>query len=200
MSDLTIGVLGLQGAVEEHVKQVESLGIHAIIVKRPSQLNEIDGLIFPGGESTTMRKLIDQYGFFEPLIQFSKEQKPIFGTCAGMVLLAKDLEGSEVVHLGLMDIVVKRNAFGRQRESFEADLEVAGFDSPFHAVFIRAPYIKKVGGGVEILAEVDGHIVAARQGHLLTTAFHPELTEDSRFLELFVEMVNESKSKTFQKA
>jgi len=200
VSDLTIGVLGLQGAVGEHVKQVESLGIHAIIVKRPSQLNEIDGLIFPGGESTAMRKLIDQYGFFEPLKQFSKEQKPIFGTCAGMVLLAKELDGSEVVHLGIMDIVVKRNAFGRQRESFEADLEVAGFNSPFHAVFIRAPYIKKVGDGVEILAEVDGHIVAARQGHLLATAFHPELTEDTSFLSLFVEMIKDGKTRTLQMA
>lgn len=193
MNKLTIGVLGLQGAIEEHVQHIQSLGLNAIVVKKPMQLEEIDGLILPGGESTTMRKLIDRYGFLEALKKFSADQKPIFGTCAGMVLVARELCGSNVTHLGIMDISVKRNAFGRQRESFEADLEVKGLDAPYHAIFIRAPYIERVGQNVEILAEVDGHIVAARQGHILTTAFHPELTNDSRILNIFIEMVKERK-------
>ncbi|WP_033826612.1 pyridoxal 5'-phosphate synthase glutaminase subunit PdxT [Bacillus andreraoultii] len=192
---MTIGVLGLQGAVTEHIEQIESLSTKAIIVKNPHQLDEVDGLILPGGESTTMRKLIDQYGFFEPLKQFSEDEKPIFGTCAGMVLVAKELVGSNESHLGLMDISVRRNAFGRQRESFEADLTVVGFDQPFHAVFIRAPYIEQVKENVDVLANVDGHIVAAKQGHLLTSAFHPELTNDTRFVQLFIKMVKENKAK-----
>ncbi len=195
MNDITIGVLGLQGAVTEHIEQIESLSTKAIIVKNPHQLDEVDGLILPGGESTTMRKLIDQYGFFEPLKQFSEDEKPIFGTCAGMVLVAKELVGSNESHLGLMDISVRRNAFGRQRESFEADLTVVGFDQPFHAVFIRAPYIEQVKENVDVLANVDGHIVAAKQGHLLTSAFHPELTNDTRFVQLFIKMVKENKAK-----
>lgn len=191
-STFTIGVLGLQGAVREHINQVESLGLQGIIVKKPEQLAEIDGLILPGGESTTMRKLIDRYGFFMPLKQFGAEN-PIFGTCAGLVLLGKELVGSEDTHLQLMDIKVKRNAFGRQKESFEAALEVKGFDAPFPAVFIRAPYIESVGNNIEVLAEYEGHIVAARQDHLLTSAFHPELTNDTRFLELFIKLIKQKK-------
>lgn len=183
-----IGVLGLQGAVQEHLKQIEAVGLKGIIVKKPEQLVEIDGLILPGGESTTMRRFIDLYGFLEPLKQFGK-QKPIFGTCAGMVLLAKELVDSEDGHLQLIDIKVKRNAFGRQIDSFEADLEVNGMINPYPAVFIRAPFIEAASSEVDVLATYEGNIVAARQGNILVTAFHPELTDDVRFMELFVKML-----------
>jgi len=179
-----VGVLGLQGAVQEHVNQIQSLDQQALIVKKPQQLSEIDALIIPGGESTTMRNLIDRYGFFEPLKSFSlQDQKPILGTCAGMVLMAKKIVGSDSHHLGLMDINVKRNAFGRQRDSFEVDLEVKGVEGKFPSVFIRAPYIESIGEEVEVLATFDGHIVAARQGNLFVSSFHPELTADNRFLK-----------------
>lgn len=189
----TIGVLGLQGAVEEHIKQIESLGLRGIVVKKPEQLEQIDGLILPGGESTAMRKLIDQYGFLEPLKQFSDNKKPIFGTCAGMVLAANKLVGSEDSHLNMIDITVKRNAFGRQRDSFEAELDIYGIESPITAVFIRAPYIEKAGENVEVLAKLEEKIVAARQEHILVCAFHPELTADTRFLQLFVQMIEDYK-------
>lgn len=191
-----IGVLGLQGAVTEHIKQIEALGIEAVIVKTPEQLEEIDGLILPGGESTTMRKLIERNNFFGPLKEFHSVGKSIFGTCAGMVLVAKELIGSEDSHLQLMDITVKRNAFGRQIASFEAELDIAGLDDPFKGVFIRAPYIERAGEDVEVLAKYEGKIVAAREGNVLVCAFHPELTMDTRFLQMFVEMVEiESESK-----
>lgn len=189
---MRIGVLALQGAVEEHIEQIETLGAKAVPIKKPDELNSIDGLILPGGESTTMRKLIDRYHFLIPLQEFAAKQKPIFGTCAGMVLLAKELADTESSHLGLMDIFVKRNAFGRQRESFEVQLEVAGFQERIPAVFIRAPYIEKASEKVEVLAQYEGHIVGARQGHLLVSSFHPELTSDTRFLQLFIDMVSQS--------
>ncbi|HET7627731.1 MAG TPA: pyridoxal 5'-phosphate synthase glutaminase subunit PdxT [Bacillales bacterium] len=189
-----IGVLGLQGAVPEHVKALEACGAETIVVKRVEQLEEIDGLVMPGGESTTMRRLMDKYGFIEPLKGFSEEGKPIFGTCAGLILLAKEIEGHSGVHLGLMDMKVKRNAFGRQRESFEAELLVKGLEGSFTGVFIRAPYILEVGESVEVLSKHEDKIVAARQERLLTCAFHPELAEDSRFHGLFVEMVEKAKT------
>ena len=189
---ITIGVLGLQGAVEEHLNQIDSAGAQAIIVKKPSQLNEIDGLIIPGGESTTMRKLMDRYGFLEPIKTFFEQKKPIFGTCAGMVLAANRLSGDEKPYLELMDISVKRNGFGRQRDSFEADLAINGMEEPFKAVFIRAPYADGVGADVEILAEYDQKVVAARQEQVLVSAFHPELTGDDRYLQIFINMVEES--------
>ncbi|HEX6922811.1 MAG TPA: pyridoxal 5'-phosphate synthase glutaminase subunit PdxT [Bacillales bacterium] len=189
-----IGVLGLQGAIPEHVKALQASGADTIIVKRTEQLEELDGLVMPGGESTTMRRLIDQYGFLEPLKAFSEAGKPIFGTCAGMILLADKIEGQYNVHLGIMDMKVRRNAFGRQRESFEAELLVSGIDGDFTGVFIRAPYIVEVGEGAEILSKLDEKIVAARQGHLLTCAFHPELADDPRFHGLFVQMVEDSKN------
>ncbi|RLL40400.1 pyridoxal 5'-phosphate synthase glutaminase subunit PdxT [Oceanobacillus piezotolerans] len=188
---MRIGVLALQGAVEEHIEQIESLGAKAVPIKKPDELNSIDGLILPGGESTTMRRLIDRYHFLIPLQEFAAMQKPIFGTCAGMVLLAKEIADTESSHLGLMDIVVKRNAFGRQRESFEVQIEVAGFEERIPAVFIRAPYIDKASEKVEVLAQYEGHIVAARQGNLLVSSFHPELTSDTRFLQLFIDMVSQ---------
>ncbi|OUL06384.1 pyridoxal 5'-phosphate synthase glutaminase subunit PdxT [Bacillus spizizenii] len=189
-----IGVLGLQGAVSEHVKQIKALGLEAVVIKKPEQLEQIDGLILPGGESTTMRKLIDRYNFFDPLKEFYKDGKAIFGTCAGMVLVAKELASDES-HLEIIDISVKRNAFGRQIASFEVDLDITGLEDPFKAVFIRAPYIESAGQNVEVLAKYDGKIVAAREGNVLTCAFHPELTAYTRFLQLFVEMVEEQKQK-----
>ncbi|APH68792.1 pyridoxal 5'-phosphate synthase glutaminase subunit PdxT [Bacillus sp. LR_5] len=189
-----IGVLGLQGAVSEHVKQIKALGLEAVVIKKPEQLEQIDGLILPGGESTTMRKLIDRYDFFDPLKEFYKAGKVIFGTCAGIVLVAKELASDES-YLEIIDISVKRNAFGRQIASFEVDLDITGLEDPFKAVFIRAPYIESAGQNVEVLAKYDGKIVAAREGNVLTCAFHPELTADTRFLQLFVEMVEEQKQK-----
>ncbi|MEH7389442.1 pyridoxal 5'-phosphate synthase glutaminase subunit PdxT [Bacillus sp. JJ1474] len=194
----TIGVLGLQGAVAEHVKQIETLGLKAVVVKKPEQLEQINGLILPGGESTTMRNLIDRYNFFDPLKEFYTAGKPIFGTCAGMVLVAKKLVGSEESHLQIMDITVKRNAFGRQVASFEANLNIAGIDDPYKAVFIRAPFIESTGENVEVLAKYDERIVAAREGNVLACAFHPELTSDTRFLQIFVNMVESQKQKEVQ--
>ena len=187
-----IGVLGLQGAVIEHIRSVEACGAEAVVVKKVEQLNAIDGLILPGGESTTMRKLIDQYGFLEPLREFSKQGKPMFGTCAGLILLAKKLVGYTEPHLGLLDVTVERNSFGRQVDSFEEELSIQGLDAPFVGVFIRAPHIVEAGENVEVLAEHNGRIVAAREGNLLGCSFHPELTDDHRFTGLFVEMVEKA--------
>jgi 5'-phosphate synthase pdxT subunit len=187
-----IGVLGLQGAVAEHVRSVEACGAEAIVVKQVEQLMEIDGLILPGGESTTMRKLIDQYGFLEPLREFSKQGRPMFGTCAGLILLAKRLVGYRESHLGLLDVTVERNSFGRQVDSFEEELSIQGLAEPFIGVFIRAPHIVEAGAHVEILAEHKGRIVAAKEGNLLGCSFHPELTDDHRFTQLFVEMVEKA--------
>ncbi|MFC4023533.1 pyridoxal 5'-phosphate synthase glutaminase subunit PdxT [Oceanobacillus longus] len=189
---MTIGVLGLQGAVEEHLKHIEALGFRGVSVKKTEQLNEISGLIIPGGESTAIKNLIIKYGFLGALKSFSQAGKPILGTCAGMVLLAKEIADAEESHLYLMDITVRRNAFGRQRDSFEADIEVKGIDGVFPSVFIRAPYIESVADHVEILATFDGKIVAARQKNLIVCSFHPELTSDTRFIKLFTEMVTSS--------
>lgn len=188
-----VGVLGLQGAVREHVHSIEASGAEALIIKRKEQLAEIDGLILPGGESTTMRRLINQYQFLEPLQQFGEQGKPIFGTCAGLILLAKEIVGQSEAHLGLMDIKVERNAFGRQRDSFEAALQVKGVADDFDAIFIRAPYIVSVGDAVEVLATYQDAIVAAKQGHYLCSAFHPELTNDHRLTHFFVKMVEAAK-------
>ncbi|GGF17227.1 pyridoxal 5'-phosphate synthase subunit PdxT [Halobacillus andaensis] len=189
----TIGVLGLQGAFREHIRSVEASGAKGIVVKKIEQLDEIDGLIIPGGESTTIRRLIDKYNFLEPIRQFGKQGKPIFGTCAGLILLASEIDGSYDVHLGLMDIRVRRNAFGRQRESFEAALDIDGIAEQYNAVFIRAPYIEGVGEGTSVLATYEGNIVAAKQANFLACSFHPELTDDHRLTEHFVQMVEEAK-------
>ncbi|THE09552.1 pyridoxal 5'-phosphate synthase glutaminase subunit PdxT [Bacillus timonensis] len=190
-----IGVLGLQGAVREHIRSIEASGAEAVIVKKVEQLEEIDGLIIPGGESTTMRRLIDKYQFMEPLRAFAAEGKPMFGTCAGLILLAKKLVDYKEPHLGLMDVAVERNSFGRQRESFEAELMIPGIAEDFVGVFIRAPHIVEAGENVEVLAKHDGRIVAAREGQFLGCSFHPELTDDHRFTAYFVKMVEESKAK-----
>lgn len=188
-----VGVLGLQGAVREHVKSIEASGAEAIVIKKVEQLAEIDGLIIPGGESTTMRRLIDKYSFMEPLRGFGASGKPVFGTCAGLILIAKHIVGYEEPHLGLMDATVERNSFGRQVDSFEAELTIAGIANDFVGVFIRAPHIVEVGEDVEVLCKHNGRIVAARQGQFLGCSFHPELTEDHRITQYFVNMVKESK-------
>ncbi|HDR7767966.1 MULTISPECIES: pyridoxal 5'-phosphate synthase glutaminase subunit PdxT [Bacillus cereus group] len=190
-----IGVLGLQGAVREHVKSVEASGAEAVVVKRIEQLEEIDGLILPGGESTTMRRLIDKYAFMEPLRTFAKSGKPMFGTCAGMILLAKTLIGYNEAHIGAMDITVERNAFGRQKDSFEAALSIKGVGEDFVGVFIRAPYVVNVADDVEVLSTHGDRMVAVRQGPFLAASFHPELTDDHRVTAYFVEMVKEAKMK-----
>ncbi|GMB10174.1 pyridoxal phosphate synthase yaaE subunit [Thermolongibacillus altinsuensis] len=188
-----IGVLGLQGAVREHVRSIEACGEEAVVVKKVEQLEEVDGLIIPGGESTTIRRLMDKYGFMEPLKQFAAEGKPMFGTCAGLIILAKKIVGYEEAHLGLMDITVERNSFGRQRESFEAELSIQGIADRFVGVFIRAPHIVEVGDDVEVLAKHEDRIVAARQGQFLGCSFHPELTDDHRVTQYFIDMVKEAK-------
>ncbi|MFB5269103.1 pyridoxal 5'-phosphate synthase glutaminase subunit PdxT [Paenibacillus enshidis] len=190
---MKIGVLALQGAVAEHIRSIGLAGAEGVAVKRTEELDEIDGLIIPGGESTTIGKLMRKYGFMEAIRKFSEEKKPIFGTCAGLIVLAKEIAGQEEAHLGLMDITVNRNAFGRQRESFEADLDIAGIEETVRAVFIRAPLIQKVGSGVDVLAEYNGEIVTAREEHLLASSFHPELTDDYRLHQYFADMVREYK-------
>ena len=190
-----IGVLGLQGAVREHLRSIEASNAEAVIVKKIEQLEELDGLIIPGGESTTMRKLIDKYNFMEPLRDFANSGKPMFGTCAGLIILAKNIVGYDQPHLGLMDITVERNSFGRQRESFEAELVIPTIADDFVGVFIRAPHIVEAGEDVEVLAKHNNRIVAARQNQYLGCSFHPELTDDHRFTKYFVEMVEESKEK-----
>jgi 5'-phosphate synthase pdxT subunit len=175
-----IGVLAVQGDFEAHAGALERLGAEAVAVRRPEQLGGLDGLIIPGGESTTISKGLDAYGLAEPIKEFASAGRPLFGTCAGLIVLDRN-------HLGVIDIEARRNAFGRQVRSFEADVGVRGLgDEPLRAVFIRAPWIDVAGPGVEVLAEVDGHGVVAREGSVLVAAFHPELTDDLRLHALFL--------------
>jgi 5'-phosphate synthase pdxT subunit len=183
MDPLRIGVLAVQGNVREHAAMLRGLGAEVVEVRKPEQLAGLDGLVLPGGESTTFMRLMRLYGLGEAVRAFAG---PVFGTCAGMIVLDRD-------HLGLVDVRVRRNAFGRQVASFETDLDVAGEDEPVRAVFIRAPWIDEVGPGVEVLAELDGRPVLARDGRFLVAAFHPELTPDTRLHDLFVEMVEEGR-------
>lgn len=189
---LRIGVLALQGAFIEHKNVLNRLGVQPVEVRLPEHLEGLNGLIIPGGESTTMGLLAQKWGLLEPLRAFARSGRPVWGTCAGMILLAKEIvdgvPGQPI--LGLMDITVRRNAFGRQVDSFEADLEIPVLgDLPFHAVFIRAPVIERVGASVDVLASLDdGTAVAVRQGTLLATAFHPELTPDDRFHRYFMKL------------
>lgn len=192
---MKIGVLALQGAVAEHMRSLERAGAEAVSIKHVDQLKDIDGIIIPGGESTTIGKLMRQYNFIDALQEFSAQQKPIFGTCAGMIVLAERIAGQEQTHLSLMNMTVARNAFGRQRESFETDLAVKGVEERVRAVFIRAPLIQEIGTGVEVLSEYNGEIVTARQNHLLACSFHPELTDDYRLHQYFVDMVKDSLAK-----
>ena len=198
-----IGVLALQGAFIEHIKVLRSLDAEAVEVRLPSDFEGLDGLIIPGGESTTAGKLAVTYGLIEPIKKLADTGKAVWGTCAGLILMAKRIEEGEQPLIGVMDLAVQRNGFGRQVDSFEADISVPALDTVsqpnekgrlFHAVFIRAPLIVSVGAGVEALSHfADGGIVAARQGSLLATAFHPELTDDARFHRYFLKMVAESK-------
>jgi pyridoxal 5'-phosphate synthase pdxT subunit len=172
-----VGVLALQGDFEAHAKIIESLGAEAREVRTPGQLDGLDALIIPGGESTTMTLGIEREGLAQPLREFVRSGKPTLGTCAGLIMLDRD-------HLGLLDVSAKRNAFGRQRQSFEADLDIKDFNGgPLRAVFIRAPWVEERGEGVEVLAEIDGHPVAVRQNNMLAVAFHPEIAGETRIHE-----------------
>ncbi|GGP15860.1 pyridoxal 5'-phosphate synthase glutaminase subunit PdxT [Nonomuraea glycinis] len=186
-----IGVLALQGDVREHVRMLQEAGASAMAIRRPGELDAVDGLVIPGGESTTMGKLAEAFDMLQPLRMRIKEGMPAYGSCAGMIMLADRIEDGAAGQqtLGGIDMVVRRNAFGRQIDSFEADLDFAG--SPLHAVFIRAPWVESVGADVDVLgtAEPGDRIVAVRQGSLLATSFHPELTGDPRVHRYFVEMV-----------
>ena len=186
--DVRVGVLALQGAVRPHLQALHELGVDAVSVKTPAQLDGVDALVLPGGESTTMSKLLDTSGLAEPLGTRLAAGLAVFGTCAGMIVLARQVLDGRVDQRSYasIDLTVRRNAFGRQIDSFEADLDVDGLDGPFHAVFIRAPFVERVGDGVEVLASVDGHPVLCRQGPVLLSAFHPELTDDLRLHELFL--------------
>jgi pyridoxal 5'-phosphate synthase pdxT subunit len=191
-----IGVLALQGDVAEHLRALRESGARPFPVRRPGELDAVDGLVIPGGESTTMWKLAEIFELAEPLRKRIDAGMPAFGSCAGMIMLAARLAGSATGQqsLGAIDMTVRRNAFGRQVDSFEADLEVSGIAGPpYRAVFIRAPWVEETGPGVEVLATepVASRIVAVRQGPVLATAFHPELTADRRIHELFVDMVRE---------
>lgn len=189
---LNIGVLALQGDFAEHAAMLRQIGANPIEVRKADHLADLHGLIIPGGESTTISRVAHASGLFEPLRQFVAN-KPTWGTCAGAILLAKHVTG-QAAHLGVMDITVTRNAFGRQIDSFSTDLIVEGFDAPLRAVFIRAPIIESVGAGVRVLARLpDGRIVAAQQGHLLATAFHPELTPDTRLHTYFLDMCHQQR-------
>ena len=188
---MKIGVMALQGAFVEHCHVIERLGAKAVAVRLPSQLHDLDGLIIPGGESTTMIRLMADYQLLQPLKDLAKGGLPILGTCAGMILMAKSVPDFTLQTLGMMDIAVRRNAFGSQVDSFETDLEMPALGQPlFHAVFIRAPIIETANSTVEVLARLpNGAAVAARQGKMLTAAFHPELTPDARFHQYFLDIV-----------
>ena len=194
--NMKIGVLALQGDFAEHISMLKRIGVDTVEIRLPKHLDGVDGLIIPGGESTTIGKLAVAYDLMEPLKQFG-QHKAIWGTCAGAIFLSKDINRSDQPLLGLMDIKVQRNAFGRQVDSFETDLEIdelmkaTGTEYPYHAVFIRAPLIESVHGNAKILSALDdGRIVAAQEGRLLATSFHPELTSDTRFHEYFVSLAS----------
>ncbi|MBX5437542.1 MAG: pyridoxal 5'-phosphate synthase glutaminase subunit PdxT [Alicyclobacillaceae bacterium] len=189
-SALKIGVLAVQGAFQEHARKLETLGADAVLVKRKQHLEGLDGLIIPGGESTSIGRLMREYDLVEPIRGLVGEGMPVFGTCAGMIVLANRIQGGEQPHLAVMDVEVNRNSFGRQRDSFETDLDIPAIGSPpFPAVFIRAPHITQMGEGVEVLATYDGRIVGVRQGHRLALSFHPELSEDNRLHQYFLDLV-----------
>jgi len=203
VSTPTIGVFALQGDVREHLAVLGELGVRAIGVRRPAELEACDGLVIPGGESTTMAKLARTFDLFEPLQKRIRGGMPTFGTCAGMIMLADRIEDgtADQETLGGLDITVRRNAFGRQVDSFEGDVAFAGLDDAVHAVFIRAPWVEQVGSGVEVLARVGGgeaagRIVAVRQGHLMATSFHPEVEGDGRVHRVFVDLVESMGSTT----
>jgi len=187
---LKIGVLAIQGDFIEHITILTKLGVNSQQVRLPEQLEDLDGLIIPGGESTTLSRLMSMYHLREPVAQMAQQHKTVWGTCAGMIMMAHEITEEDPIPLQLMDIGVQRNAFGRQIDSFEQDLEITQFNTPpLHAIFIRAPVIIRVGDGVQVLAELpDGRPVAVQQGNLLATSFHPELTNDTRFHQYFLDL------------
>jgi pyridoxal 5'-phosphate synthase pdxT subunit len=190
---LRIGVLALQGAFQEHVDLLRSLGVEAVPVRLPRDLEGLAGLILPGGESTTMRKLIDSWSLRAPILELAAQGAPVFGTCAGLILLSREISDGDEPVFPLLDITIRRNAFGRQLESFEAELNVPLLgDLPVHGVFIRAPLVERVGPDVDVLAQLeDGSVVAVRRGSVLATAFHPELAGETRFHRLVATMAAE---------
>jgi pyridoxal 5'-phosphate synthase pdxT subunit len=194
VSTASIGVLALQGDTREHLAALRDAGAAAMPVRRRGELEAVDALVIPGGESTTISHLLRDLDLLEPLRKRLADGLPAYGACAGMILLASEIldagaSGREAIPLGGLDITVRRNAFGRQVDSFEGDVEFGGFDEPVHAVFIRAPWVERVGDGVQVLAQAAGHPVAVRQGQVLATAFHPEVTGDRRIHRLFVDIV-----------
>ncbi|HEX76422.1 MAG TPA: pyridoxal 5'-phosphate synthase glutaminase subunit PdxT [Dehalococcoidia bacterium] len=187
---MKIGVLAVQGAVAEHIQMLSRLNTEAIPIRLPSELDGLDAVVIPGGESTTIGKLLSDYKLMEPIRELADQGFPIFGTCAGMILLAKRVADSSLEPLGVMDIEVKRNAFGRQVDSFETDLAIPVLgDGTFHGIFIRAPMVEKAESGVEILCQLYNNAVAVKQGKILACAFHPELTDDLRFHRYFLDLV-----------
>lgn len=190
---MRIGVLAVQGAFAEHMATLDAIGVEGVEVRLPADLAEISGLILPGGESTAQRRLIDRWGLLEPILDLARSGAPLFGTCAGLILLAREILDGDPAPFGLLDVAVRRNAFGRQLESFETELLVPMLgDRPIHAVFIRAPVIERTGPGVDILARLDdGRIVAVRERNVLATAFHPELAGETRFHRLMATMAAE---------
>ncbi|MCL1587975.1 MAG: pyridoxal 5'-phosphate synthase glutaminase subunit PdxT [Actinomycetia bacterium] len=191
---MTVGVLALQGDFREHIAMLRSIDVDTYEVRTPEDLERCDALVIPGGESTTIGKLATRYGLIEPIRQRCEDGMPMFGTCAGMIFLATATTGGFQPQLGVLDAAVERNAFGRQVDSFEADLTVSGLEDPIHAVFIRAPWIDKIGADVEVLASVTEpggavHPVLVRQGRILASSFHPELTGDTRLHQLFVDSI-----------
>jgi 5'-phosphate synthase pdxT subunit len=190
---MKIGVLAVQGAFAEHMAILEAIGIEGAEVRLPSELEDLSGLILPGGESTAQRRLIDRWGLREPILELARSGAPIFGTCAGMILLSRDIADGDESVFPLLDVDVRRNAFGRQLDSFETDLQVPVLgDQPVHAVFIRAPVIERVGPGVDVLARLDdGRVVAVRERNVVATAFHPELAGETRFHRLVATMAAE---------
>lgn len=190
---MKIGILALQGAFQEHKNILDSLNIDNCLVKTKEQLKDIDGIILPGGESTAMGKLLRDFDILEPLKEKIKNGFPVFGTCSGMILLAEKLSNSEVVHLGVMGIEVKRNAYGRQLGSFETLGDFKGIDKKVKMVFIRAPYVENIKEGAEILSIVNGNITAVREKNMLAVSFHPELTADTSVHEYFLDIVKKNK-------
>ena len=184
----TVGVLGLQGDFREHLRVLERLGVSGQDVRTPDDLKRVDALILPGGESTTIARLLHKGGLWEAVLERGRAGMPLYGTCAGMILLAREITDDQPEPLGLMDISVARNAYGRQVDSFEADLEIRGI-GPFHAVFIRAPKVVRCGPEVDVLAELGGAPVLVRQGWILASSFHPELTGDTRIHAYFLQMI-----------
>jgi 5'-phosphate synthase pdxT subunit len=190
---MKIGVLALQGAFREHLRTLAAIGVEGVPVRLPRDLDNVAGLILPGGESTTMRQLIERWGLRQPVLELAASGAPLFGTCAGMIVLAREIAGGEPPILPLLDVTVERNAFGRQLDSFEVDLSVPVLgDQPVHGVFIRAPVIERTGPDVDILSRLDdGRIVAVRERNIVATAFHPELAGETRFHRLVAAMASE---------